>query len=347
MLIKKLCLLIFIICCSFSSIQGEIERRAAFDLGSGSLKLLIADVETDTQTIIKYIFSRGIKVPLSEDLAKNNDRRFSEEIQQRVKMAMHELKLMAEERCAERYVGVATEAFRLAQNGEELLFTIGQNEGFNIRLINQKEEAELGFATAIAHSKGDPETAVVWDIGNGSFQVSWKNQNCISSYMKKLGKTPVKNLIISEIQGRFSSETTPNPISEDQANLAKFLLTKELGEIPESLQIKVNTHGTEVYGIGAVHNGNISTSSKQIKYTLEIVDALLAERMDLSDSAFAVEAPEFWVSDLILVSAVMSHLNIASVINIKAFDDPDVTTSGSTVGILVWPEYWPQKIKAS
>ncbi|MBA3237965.1 MAG: hypothetical protein H0T62_06395 [Parachlamydiaceae bacterium] len=108
----------------------------------------------------------------------------------------------------------------------------------------------------------------------------------------------------------------------------------------------MNTNGREVYGIGAIHNGNISNSTKQIKYSIETVEALLAERMNLSDAAFAVEAPEFWVSDLILVSAVMSCLNISNVINIKAFDNPDIVTSGSTVGVLVWPKYWSQKIQA-
>ncbi|MBA3237964.1 MAG: hypothetical protein H0T62_06390 [Parachlamydiaceae bacterium] len=195
-------------------------------------------MESDTQTIVKYIFSKGIKIPLSEDLAKNNGRGFSEEILQRVKMAVHELKLSAEAHRAERFAGVATEAFTLAQNGEELFSTIQQNEGFNIRLINQKEEAELGFATAIVHSKGDLEKAVVWDIGNGSFQFSWKDQNCTSPYMKQLGKTPVKNLIISEIQGKLLSEMTPNPISDKQANLAKSLLIKELGRFQKVCKLK-------------------------------------------------------------------------------------------------------------
>jgi hypothetical protein len=44
-----------------------------------------------------------------------------------------------------------------------------------------------------------------------------------------------------------------------------------LGEIPESLQNKMYDPETEVYGIGAIHNSNISISSKKVKYTLDVV----------------------------------------------------------------------------
>jgi hypothetical protein len=83
MFIKRLLGVFVIVICCFANIQGETERRAAFDLGSGSLKLLIADVDSNTHNIVNYVFSRNIKIPLSEDLAIN-DGEFGEEIQQRV-----------------------------------------------------------------------------------------------------------------------------------------------------------------------------------------------------------------------------------------------------------------------
>lgn len=333
---KKLFLLISF-CLSFS-LQGACERRAAFDLGSGSFKMLVADVNTETLTIEKYIFSKSIAIPLMDDLAKSEDQRFSVEMQQRARDVMHELKRLATEKGAERYSGIATEAFRLALNGEELLSFLARQEGFSIRLIDQIEEANLGFITATSHTKSNPDQSVVWDIGNGSFQMSWKEEGCIHSYRQQIGKTIFKNFIIERVQGKAAR--TPNPISKEEAAAAMSLLIEELGQIPEGLKAKLLEDETAVYGIGAIHNSNISVSSKQIRYNQETVDKLIAARLNLPDAAFHVDAPEFWVSDLIFVSAIMKHLAIESVINVKAFDDPHVPTTGSTSGILVWPDYW-------
>jgi len=345
MFVRKIYLSFLLILCLFNNLQAEIERRAAFDLGSGSIKLLVADFDTDTETIEKYIYSRTAQISLSGDLAKKGDGLFSQNIQQEAKRIVHVLKLEADEHGAEHYAGVATEAYRLAQNGQELLSQISHAEGFTIKLISQKEEAELGFATAVAHSKGNPHNAVVWDIGNGSFQITWMEEGHLNSYMKHLGKTPVKNLIISEVQGKDTNdENSPNPISQDQFHLARSLLINVLGEVPENLLAKIVHPSSDVYGVGAIHNGNITISTQQFRYTLETVNGLITDRLDLPDTAFAVNAPEFWVSDLIFISAVMSHLNIPSIINVKAFDDPNVASSGNTIGIIVWPEYWQQFI---
>lgn len=322
-------------------VDAEIERRAAFDLGSGSLKLLVADVDSETQHVLKYIYSTTIKVPLSDDLAKSPDASFSTEIQHQVKDVMSTLSKQARLHRAQRYFGVATEAFRLANNGKQLIAEVAGEQGFPIHIISQQEEAELGFASAVELSNGDPDTAVVWDIGNGSFQVTWKGDETVKAYLGHFGKTPMRNLIIKDIQGKSLENThSPNPISAHETALAKDLLRSQLEDIPEDLRIKLRDPATQVYGIGAVHHGNIAYTCHRKIYTLQNVDELLSQRFDLDDSHFDVESPEFWVSDLIFVSTVMSHLDITKVIDIKAFGDPQVVVTGSTVGIIVWPKFW-------
>lgn len=339
---KKLLLLSLLIMFGFFfQVEGHIERRAAFDLGSGSLKLLVADVDTDTQHIVKYIYSTAIRVSLSDDLAKSSDGSFSQEIQRQVKAVMNKLTLQAKLHQAQHYIGVATQAFRLAKNGEQLIADVAREQGFLIHLISQEEEGALGFASAVELSRGDPQTAVVWDIGSGSFQVTWKDVQGLNAYMGHFGKTPMRNLIIKDIQGKSLDDTSsPNPITAQESALAKNALQAQLDNIPDDLREKLHDPATRVYGIGAVHHGNIAHSCKQTSYTKQDVEELLKHRFDLDDSHFNVEAPEYWVSDLIFVSAVMTHLEIESVIDTKAFGDPQVATWGNTIGIVIWPEYW-------
>ena len=81
----------------FINLHAKIERRAAFDLGSGSIKLLVADFNKETHSIEKYIYSHTINISLSDDLANHGNDVFSQKIQERTKDIVHALKLEAEE----------------------------------------------------------------------------------------------------------------------------------------------------------------------------------------------------------------------------------------------------------
>jgi hypothetical protein len=44
------------------SVYGESERRAAIDIGSGSIKMAIAEVDTDQNIIINTLFEQSFPV---------------------------------------------------------------------------------------------------------------------------------------------------------------------------------------------------------------------------------------------------------------------------------------------
>lgn len=337
---KQLPLLILTFLCSFHSLDAEIERRASFEFGSGSIKILIADVDTDTNHITKYIFSNLANVQLSNDLASSSDGTFSLKIQQQVKEILTTYKQIAEEHKVQRYGGAATEAYRNAKNGDEFISQISKEFNFPIQIINQEEEARLGFLTAVEQSKQNPEDIVVWDNGSGSFQITWMNNQLIHSYLGHFGKVPMKNLVITEVQGKSIKEhNSPNPISKSEAVKAKALLVQALNTPPESLQMKLQNPSITVLGIGAIHTNNITRSTGQLTYSLETVEHLLSSCIDLGDSHFDSGTPEYWVSDLIYVSGVMSHIGIQNVTNIKMFENLEISLSGNTLGILMDLKY--------
>ncbi len=325
--------------------QAQIERRAAFDIGSGAIKLLVADVDTETQQVTKYLYGDSIKVPFSAYLAVRPDGSFGADLQAQTKTAIATLKHKAAPYHPQCFLGVATEAFRLAKNGQQLAAAIEEELGGPIYIISQSEEAELGFASAVAHANGDIERAIVWDIGNGSFQISWKEFDAIHSYTGKLGKVPTKNIILTIQNKEIAENTSPNPISQEETYLAKIALTKQLQGIPASLQQKLQTPRTQVYGIGGVHHKNIAVSTGKAVYTLSMVDELLMNRLGLEDSSFGVlSSTPYWVSDLVFVSCIMSHLGIQEVLDVQSFDVPEIPVTGNTVGILIREKYWDTAI---
>ena len=340
MKIKYLLLSLSILC--FQNGIANIERRAAFDIGSGSIKLLIADIDIETQHVRKYIFSQDIKVPFISALAKSSNGSFTQAVQSQAKEAFALLMQRAKPYHPKNFFGVATEAFRLAKNGEQLATMIANEFKVPIQIISQEEEAELGFYSALEHSqRGDLENTIVWDIGGGSFQISWYDGNGVCSYMGNFGKVPMKHLIISSIQGKSLHEThTPNPISYEEAILAKSLLIQQLSAPSEDLQKKLQNPLTRVLGIGAIHH-NIAWATGIPTYTLSIVDDLLKNRLGFGDDHFGREVnASFWVSDLIFISSIMSHLKIQSVFDLKSFGHPKIEVSGNTIGIIIRPEYW-------
>lgn len=332
-------LLVFLLCQALS-LQGAIERRAALDIGSGSIKLLVADVDTETQEIAQYIYGDNMKVPFSNDLAIHPEG-FSDEVQTQAKKTLATLKHRAESYGAKQVAAVATEAFRTSRNGKQLANDIHKELGIPIFIIPQSEEAEVGFESAVAHSKGNSEHAVVWDIGSGSFQISWKEDNSIQAYAGKLGKVPTKKIVLT-IQGKEFTETvSPNPISKKEMNLAKAELLKKFPAIPDNLKKKLQNPLTQVYGIGAAHHANIGISLKKPFYTKTLVENVLISRLDLDDTHFG-EFIVAQVSDLIFVWSLMSHLGIEEVVDIHSYDVDDIAAGGNTVGILLRQKYWPE-----
>jgi hypothetical protein len=63
--------------------------RAAFDLGSGKFKLLVADVQG---THVQPKFSRVIAVELGGDFAESKDQTLSAKVERVAELALHDLK---------------------------------------------------------------------------------------------------------------------------------------------------------------------------------------------------------------------------------------------------------------
>jgi exopolyphosphatase/guanosine-5'-triphosphate,3'-diphosphate pyrophosphatase len=197
----------------------------------------------------------------------------------------------------ERIDGVATAVFREAKNGPAYIRRVSRAAGVPVRVISQKEEAELGARSAAAVSELDRAQVVVWDIGGGSMQISvWNaDQKRYEQSLSDVAATVMRKKVLSEIVGAVPGQEkeSPNPLGEKNAQkaieMAESLSRKS---VPDSF---VNRARRKKWiGIGALHSrglceliyGNRSTGCAFDRARLE---RAVLERSSLTDEQLVSE----------------------------------------------------------
>ena len=92
-----------------------VSRRAVYDIGSGSIKFQIADVDIGTNKIIKNHIQKAQQVLFV------NEKKFTKSLQEEGLSKLMNLQQLSQEYGVLQSVGVATQAFRNSQNGRECL----------------------------------------------------------------------------------------------------------------------------------------------------------------------------------------------------------------------------------
>jgi exopolyphosphatase/guanosine-5'-triphosphate,3'-diphosphate pyrophosphatase len=143
-------------------------RAGVIDIGSNSIKLLVAD-RGGGATVLE-IASRTLEVRISKGLGSLEPRLAPEGIEAGI-AAIGALAAEAKGLGAERVVAVATSAVRDASNGREFSDRVRSSTGIEIRILTGSEEANLigrGITTdpALASLQGFS----LFDLGGGSLE---------------------------------------------------------------------------------------------------------------------------------------------------------------------------------
>ena len=120
-----------ILCRKFSSIS----RRAVYDIGSGSIKFQIADVDLKTNKIVTNHIQKAQQVLFV------NEKRFTTSLQEKALEKLRGFHELSEEFGVMQSIGVATQAFRNSQNGRECLDFFQEQLNFPLRIVSKEEEA--------------------------------------------------------------------------------------------------------------------------------------------------------------------------------------------------------------
>ena len=139
------------------------ERRAAIDLGTNSVRLLVADlVDGRPRTVVR----RACVTRLGEGLEAAG--RFSPEARQRTDEVVAEFVAEARQIGAQTIVLVGTSACREAADGAEFVDGLRREHAVDARVASGEEEASLSFLGATLDVAGD---VVLLDVGGGSTEL--------------------------------------------------------------------------------------------------------------------------------------------------------------------------------
>jgi exopolyphosphatase / guanosine-5'-triphosphate,3'-diphosphate pyrophosphatase len=141
---------------------------AALDLGTNNCRLLVAH---PTRRAFRVVDSFSRIVRLGEGVSRQG--RLGEEAMHR---AVEALAVCREKIVSRRVVRrrlIATEACRIAENGEEFIERVRERTGMELEIVSRETEARLAVSGCASLVDPDARGVIVFDIGGGSTELIW------------------------------------------------------------------------------------------------------------------------------------------------------------------------------
>lgn len=263
---------------------------------------------------------------------------------------IHELQAVAASHRGEAFSAVATSAFRSVDSGHAqiILERIRRETGLEVVVVPQDREARIGFLAAATKIGLPRERLVVWDVGGGSMQISyWDQENgAVKGYHGNFAIDAMQRLIIQVLRGRdYQATPSPNPIGSVDLSRAIQRAENAAANAPLEFLERVRTLGRGVIGIGGVHfssnceftkrfsaNGCMFSRDELRNQAYRYADLNDNELVDGGFSA-SIEFAPFRVSGAALTVGYMNVLGIESVRAVKL---------DMAEGILVDPSFWAE-----
>ncbi|HMV32917.1 MAG TPA: Ppx/GppA phosphatase family protein [Gemmatimonadales bacterium] len=143
------------------------ERLAAIDVGSNSVRLLVAEYGPESGiTVIDEVKEQP---RLAAGVAQTG--RLDDLAMARAIEALRLMVGVAERRGVTRTAAVATAAVREATNGEAFIRRVKEEVGLDLRIIDADTEAALSYRSVAHHFPLEGGRTVVADIGGGSLEL--------------------------------------------------------------------------------------------------------------------------------------------------------------------------------
>jgi exopolyphosphatase / guanosine-5'-triphosphate,3'-diphosphate pyrophosphatase len=143
------------------------ERLAALDVGSNSIRLLVA--EFDPVAGLSVIDEVKDQPRLAQGLVTTG--RLDDAAMERAIVALRRMRDVCQRRGVRRISAVATAAMREASNGGEFVARVRDELGIPLRIIDAETEASLSYRSVAHHFQLDDSRTLVADIGGGSLEL--------------------------------------------------------------------------------------------------------------------------------------------------------------------------------
>ncbi|HEX6643752.1 MAG TPA: Ppx/GppA phosphatase family protein [Gemmatimonadales bacterium] len=143
------------------------ERLGAIDVGSNSIRLLVA--EWDRASGLAIIDEVREQPRLAQGLARTG--RLDDDAVEHAVQSLRRMREICERRGVARISAVATSAVREAENGAAFVQRVQDEVGVPLRIIDGETEAALSYRSVAYHFKLDASRTLVADIGGGSLEL--------------------------------------------------------------------------------------------------------------------------------------------------------------------------------
>jgi exopolyphosphatase/guanosine-5'-triphosphate,3'-diphosphate pyrophosphatase len=143
-------------------------RLAAIDIGSNSIRQIVADVSRGGD--IRIVDEMKAAPRLGSGLDQTH--RLSEAAMRHAFETIDRMATLARQLGAQRVEAVATSAVREAENGTQFLDRVRRRSSIPVRVLRGEDEARLSYLSALAHFDLGVGRAVVVDIGGGSVELA-------------------------------------------------------------------------------------------------------------------------------------------------------------------------------
>ena len=150
------------------SASEEDIRIAAIDIGSNSIRQIIADVSPGGY--IRVVNEMKAAPRLGQAVERTGE--LTATAMLGAIAALNRMAALARQLGAKRIEAVATSAVREAANGRAFLELVKAETGLRVKVISGDDEARLSFRSAVAHFDLARGRTVVMDIGGGSLELA-------------------------------------------------------------------------------------------------------------------------------------------------------------------------------
>lgn len=148
--------------------NGSSRHYAALDLGTNNCRLLIAEPAHFGFRVVDA-FSRIVR--LGEGLGLGN--LLSEDAIERTLEALRVCRDKMAAKDVARARLVATEACRLAENGNAFIERVRRDLDLDLEVVDRRTEAFLAVTGCAALADPKAESVIIFDIGGGSTEIAW------------------------------------------------------------------------------------------------------------------------------------------------------------------------------
>ena len=232
-------------------------RLGAIDIGTNSMRLLIADYE-DSKFYNRQKFVNTTRIGQAVD----KEGYISKDAISRNIDALKEFVDKAKKENCEYIYAMGTSALRDSKNKEEFLALARKEANIEVEIISGKDEANLGFL-GVLQGLEEKDNILVIDIGGGSTEfIIGNNEGIVFSKSEDIGALRMTEKFltldpIDEIEFTNMENFINNSIEDTISHIKNNTISKLVGIGGTITTLSAMNQELEVYDMEKIHNSKI------------------------------------------------------------------------------------------